>query len=187
MTDLVPMTALGDGTARVRQLGALTLRENSGLALASLSLRRDASTPAPFGFALPGPGRWMAGQGVAAFWIGPGQWMIEAEDRAGEDFARAVKAAAPDASVTEQTDGFAAIEIVSAAGAAPLCTLMEKLVNLNAGAFGSGSATRTGLEHMSVFVLRRAEDRLAILGMRSLAGSLWHAVERAARNLAEGS
>ena len=32
-------------------------------------------------------------------------------------------------------------------------------------------------------LIRRAEDRLAILGMRSLAGSLWHAVEGAAQHL----
>lgn len=180
MTDLSPIPALGGSTARIAKIGALTLAENTGLGLASLALRRGSAQPVPMGLALPGPGLWHAGNGIAAFWTGPGQWMLEAEGRAEEDFARALKQAAPDCSVTEQTDGFVAFEIVSVAGGAPIVRLMEKLVNVDAAGFGPGCATRTGLEHMSVFVIRRAEDRLAIVGMRTLAGSLWHAIETAA-------
>ncbi|RLL61073.1 sarcosine oxidase subunit gamma [Paenirhodobacter hankyongi] len=183
MTDLSPIPALGGSTARLTKIGALTLAENAGLGLASLALRRGGAQPVPMGLALPGPGLWHAGNGIAAFWTGPGQWMLEGADRAEEDFARAVKLAAPDCSVTEQTDGFVALEVVSSAGAAPIERLCEKLVNVDLGRFGPGSATRTGLHHMTVFVIRRAEDRLAILGMRSLAGSLWHAVEGAAQHL----
>lgn len=187
MTDLTPITALGAATPRTTTFGALTLRENPGLALASLALRRGAVTPAPLGLALPGPGRWAAGRDVDAFWTGSGQWMVSAEGRAEEDFAAVLKAAAPGCSVTEQTDGFVAIEIASDRGGAPIVALMAKLVNLDAAAFGPGNATRTGLEHMSVFVLRRAGDSLTILGMRSLAGSLWHAIARAAQHLGRES
>jgi sarcosine oxidase subunit gamma len=38
---------------------------------------------------------------------------------------------------------------------------------------------------MSVFVIRRAPDRLAILGMRSAAETLWHVIETASRRQAE--
>ena len=183
MTDLAPLTALGAAAHRTAAFGALTLTENADLGLASLAQRRGAPVPVPMGLALPGPGLWHAGNGIAAFWTGPGQWMLEGEDRAEEDFARTVKLAAPECSVTEQTDGFVALEVVSSAGAAPIERLCEKLVNVDLGRFGPGSATRTGLHHMTVFVIRRAEDRLAILGMRSLAGSLWHAVEGAAQHL----
>ena len=174
MTDLSPIPALGGSTARITKIGALTLAENAGLGLASLALRRGGAQPVPMGLALPGPGLWHAGTG---------QWMLEGADRAEEDFARAVKLAAPECSVTEQTDGFVALEVVSAAGAAPIERLCEKLVNVDLGGFGPGSATRTGLHHMTVFVIRRAEDRLALIGMRTLAGSLWHAVESAAQHL----
>ncbi len=187
MTDLTPMTALGGQSARVQTLGTLSLSETPDLALASLSLRRGAVQPVPMGLPLPGPGGWTAGQGLSAFWTGPGQWMIEAPGRAETGIEQALKQAAPDCSVTDQTDGFAAIEITSGAGGAPIRALLEKLVNLDAAGFGPGSATRTGLEHMTVFVIRRAEDRLALIGMRSLAGSLWHAVERAAQQLQEGT
>jgi len=185
VTDLTPITALGGSVPRSQGFGLLTVTENAGLALASLAQRRGAAQPVPMGLALPGPGLWHAGNGIAAFWTGPGQWMIEAEGRAHEDFARAVKLAAPDGSVSEQTDGWVAFEIASVAGGAPIVRLMEKLVNLDAAGFGPGCATRTGLEHMTVFVIRRAEDRLAILGMRTLAGSLWHAIETAATRLQE--
>lgn len=184
MSDLKPISALGAAAPRLLTLGALTIRENAGLGLASLALRRDAATPAPFGLILPAAGHWAEAGSHAAFWTGPDQWMIEGQGRAEEDFAKALQAEAPDCSVTEQTDGWVAFEIASVAGGAPLVRLMEKLVNVDAAGFGPGQATRTGLEHMSVFLIRRAEDRLAILGMRGLAGSLWHAIETAAARLA---
>jgi sarcosine oxidase subunit gamma len=109
--------------------------------------------------------------------------MVEAEGQAAEDFAREVQERAPGTSVTEQTDGWVAFEIASSKGAGPLKALIRKLVNLDADVFEPGHATRTGLEHMSVFVIRRAEDRLAVIGMRSSAGSLWHAITAAAARL----
>ena len=180
MTDLKPITALGAAAPRSKTFGALTITENAGLALASLALRCGGAQPAPMGLALPGPGGWVAGQGVAAFWAGPGLWMIEAEGRAEVDFACDLKSRVPDCSVTEQTDGWVAYEIASSAGPAPILRLLEKLVNIDPAGLAPGRATRTGLEHMSVFVIRRAEERLAVLGMRSAAGTLWHALETAA-------
>lgn len=183
MPDLIPLTALGGTAPRSVTHGALTITENPGLALASLALRRGGGEPAPFGLALPGPGHWSQTGGVAAFWTGPGQWMLEAEGRAESDFAAEVAAACHGCSITEQTDAFVAFEIDSATGAAPILALMAKLVNLDTVAFAPGHATRTGFEHMSVFVIRRAERRLALLGMRSAAETLWHALETAAARL----
>lgn len=184
MPDLTPVTALGGDTPRGLVLGALEIEENADLALASLALRRGAARPAPFGLALPGPGGWAASGPVSAFWTGPDQWMVEAPGRAGSDFAAELAQLSPGCAVTEQTDGFAAFEIRSASGEPALLALMAKLVNLDPARFPAGTTTRTGLEHMSVFAIRRAPDRLAILGMRSAAGSLWHALERAASHLA---
>lgn len=178
MTDLTPLTALGATAPAQRRAGALTITENSGLALASLSLRRDGARPSPFGLTLPEPGAWAAGHGVAAFWTGPGQWMIEADDRAESDFAADLAAAAPECRVTEQTDGWTAFELEGPPEA--IRALMEKLVNLDAAGFVPGSATRTGLHHMGVFLIRRAGNRLAVIGMRSYAGALWHALAETA-------
>ncbi|MER9074251.1 sarcosine oxidase subunit gamma [Mesorhizobium sp. M0904] len=165
--------------------GALDIGENPDLALASLALRRGATKPKALGLDLPGPGAWVAGQGASAFWVGPDQWMIEAEGRAKENFAAHLKETAPNFAVTEQTDGWIVLEIVSRAGTAPLEALLSKLVNIDFAQFGPGRATRTGLEHISCFVIRRSESHVAVVGSRSFAASLWHAVEMAAKRLEE--
>lgn len=184
MTDLTPITALGGTAPAEKRFGPLRLTENADLALASLAMRRGAECPAPMGLELPGPGKWVAGDGVAAFWTGPEQWMIEADGRATEDFAADLAEHAAGCSITEQTDGWTVFEVVSEDGSAPIRAMMEKLVNLDAVAFGPGSATRTGLHHMSVFVIRRAADKLAIITMRSTADDLWHVLEETAKGLA---
>lgn len=181
MTDLSPISALGHAAPQALAIGGLTIAENAGLALASLALRQGESAPQPFGLTLPGPGGWARAGGTSAFWMGPGAWMVEAAGRAGEDFAAALKAEAPGCSVAEQTDGWVVFEITAAA--AVLEALLEKLVNLDARRFAPGSAMRTGLEHMSVFVIRRAEGQLALLAMRSAAASVFHAIETAARRV----
>ncbi|TNE66757.1 MAG: sarcosine oxidase subunit gamma [Rhodobacteraceae bacterium] len=183
MTDLTPITALGGTVARTEVFGALTISENAGLGLASLSLRAGQEVPQPFGLMLPGVGKAVSMGDYAAFWTGRGQWMIEAAGKAEVDFAAMLKSEVPECSVTEQTDGFTAFEIASTQGAGSIEALMNKLVNIEPKAFGPGQATRTGLEHMTVFLIRRAEDRLAVIGMRTLAGSLWHALAVAARRL----
>ncbi|MDX8480121.1 sarcosine oxidase subunit gamma [Mesorhizobium sp. VK24D] len=185
MSELRPITALGAAPPRLASFGALEIRENAGLALASLALRRGTVEATPFGLTLPGPGRWVAGQGVAALWAGLDQWMIEAEGRAEEDFAAELKQVAPSCSVTEQTDGWVDFEIASSAGSRPVEALLSKLVNVDLADFGPGRATRTGLEHMSCFVIRRSDAHIAVLGARSSAGSLWHALETAAKRLEE--
>ena len=189
MTDLTKLpliatTALGGTKPLEVQHGALRIAENSALALASLSLRRGSVQPAPFGLALPEPGGWASMGSHAALWMGPGQWLIEGEGLAETDFAAALQTQCLGCSVTEQTDGFVAFEITSEAGDAPILALLAKLVNIAPARLKPGMGTRTGLEHMSVFVIRRAPDRLAFLGMRSAAATLWHALTTAAARLA---
>lgn len=175
MTDLSPLCALGAAVPQSRRIGAITLTESSDLGLAALALRRGGVAP-DLGLELPGPGGWTEAAGVAAYWTGPDQWMIEFPGRAAEDVAALI--AGPGRSVTEQTDGFAAFEI--SAPEPVLLALMSKLVNIDPARFGPGSATRTGFHHMSIFAIRRAADRMAVVGMRSAAGTIWHALVEAA-------
>ncbi|CUH82141.1 sarcosine oxidase subunit gamma [Tropicibacter naphthalenivorans] len=183
MTDLSPITALGDAAPRQTSFGALTIQENAGLGLASLYLRKGQTAPAPFGMRLPEVSGAVQAGDYGAFWTGPGQWMIELPNRAEADVAALVLAEATEASVSEQTHGFVAFEITSKAGADPLEALLSKLIDIDTAALGPGRVVRTGLEHMTVFVIRRAEDRLAVLGMRSFAGALWHALETTCQRL----
>jgi sarcosine oxidase subunit gamma len=177
------MTALGTVAPRVATFGALTVVESVDVARASLALRKGAARPTPMGLTLPEPSGWVETGGVAAFWTGPDQWMIEANGRALDDFAAELGSQAPGCSVTEQTDGFVSFEMTSNTGPAPIERLLEKLVNIDLGNFPAGRATRTAFEHMAIFVIRRAENRVAVIGMRSAAGSLWHAVSATAARI----
>ncbi|MCA8880719.1 MAG: sarcosine oxidase subunit gamma [Rhodobacteraceae bacterium] len=183
MPDLAPLSALGAETPGSIHTGRLVLREISDIALATLALRNGGTAPMPFGLVLPGPLGWNPGNLAGAFWIAPGQWMISADGRAHTDFACDLKSAAPDCAVTEQTDGWAVFEIVSPEGAAPIGNLLERIVNLDPRILNAGAATRTHMAHMSVFLVRPADDRLTILGMRSAAASLWHALLEAVRGI----
>ncbi|HWK66339.1 MAG TPA: sarcosine oxidase subunit gamma [Rhizobiaceae bacterium] len=184
MADLDAFTALGADSARTLLRGTLTIEENPGLALASLALRRGAVRPTPFDLALPAPGRWTGAGPVCAFWIAPDQWMIGADGQAESDFAAELATRCPGCSVTEQTDGFVAYEIRSSSGDASIIALLAKLVNIDPVELQAGRALRTGLEHQSVYIIRRAADHLAILGMRSFAEALWHALETARSRIA---
>ncbi|NVO28927.1 sarcosine oxidase subunit gamma [Donghicola sp. C2-DW-16] len=183
MTDLIPLTALGAVDARTARFGALTLAEDDSLGLASLTLRKGQAVPTPFGLTLPEVGGVTTSGPYGAFWTGAGQWMITGAGQGTGDFAARVRAEAPDSSITEQTDGFAAIRITSAAGPDLIPALMAKLVNLPPAAYASGRATRTGLEHMTVFVLRPSDTQITVIGMRSYAASMWHAISVAAARL----
>ncbi len=174
MTDLTPITALGTLEPRSLTIGSYSLRENSALALASLSVPDTA--PQPFGLTLPEPGQLTRAGQYGAFWTGPNQWMVEGADLAETDFARALLAEAPEARVTEQTDGWTAFEI-RAETAAQITALLERLANLPASDLAPGRATRTSCEHMSLFFLRRSDTELALIGMRTLAATLWHGLE----------
>lgn len=185
MTDLRPATAFGSDRQRRVRKGGLLLTENPDIALASLALRRGAALPAPFGIALPEPGMWVVKGPVSAFWTGPDQWMLAADGRAETDFSSELAALCSGCSVTEQTDGFAIFDMSGDAGEDTVHALLSRLVNLDPMRFPAGSATRTGLEHMSVFVIRRDPAHLRILGMRSAAATLWHALEAAVLRLAE--
>jgi len=178
--DLSPLCALGAATPRRVTHGALTLTETPECGLASLALRRDTPPPA---LDLPGPGRWQAADGLTLIWTGPGQWLVELPGAAETDVAATLAKKVPGASITEQTDGWVLIEIASSAGAAPIERFLERAANIDLARFGPGSATRSPIEHLGTYVLRRAEDRLGIWGMRSAAESLWHALDTIAGRL----
>ena len=184
MSDLVAVTAFGRTDARHVRLGSFVLAEQVDIGLASFAMRRDAAAPHIEGFQLPEAGAWVEGGAISAFWTGPAQWMIEAKGRAQDNLEKHLGTAVPEAAVTEQTHGWVILEILSEAGPRPIERAMEKLVNCDPARFGPGKATRTGIQHMSVFVIRRSPELLAVLGMRSMAHSLWHALETAVARLA---
>jgi sarcosine oxidase subunit gamma len=180
---LKPLSALGRPFLASDNLGPVTIAESMDTALASLAARRGREAElraraAEAGLPLPGPGQ-AAAQGIwGAFWVSPEMWLLEAPFASHEDIVAQLKPLLGDAaSLTEQTDAWVRFEVTG-----PLQPLFERLCNLDLARFAPGSATRTMMEHLSVYAIRRAPDAMTLLGPRSSAGSLHHALLAAARS-----
>ena len=186
MHDLAHLTALGASAPRVETIGGVRVAEVSDVALASLARRRaatgafDEAARALIGADLPGPGRSADGGEWTAHWTGPDQWLLEASFDAHEEIAREVKEALGDAaSVTEQTDGWARFDLFG-----DCLALLERLTPLDVEAMETGAVSRTVIEHLGcLLICREAPGRWSVLGPRSAAGSLHHALTQAARAL----
>lgn len=173
MPDLTPLSPFGLTTPRHATHGSLTLSEMTGLALYSVALAQGVNVPRPFDLTLPDVGGLVVQGDWLAFWTGPAQWMLSCPDGA----------AIPDCTgcaVTDQSDGWVTLDL-RAPDAATLERVLEKLINLDLRRFQAGQARRTGLAHLAAFVLRLDVGHMRILGPRSAAGTLWHALDTAAR------
>jgi sarcosine oxidase subunit gamma len=105
-------------------------------------------------------------------------WLVEAPHETHEDIVAHLKPHLGDAaSLTEQTDAWVRLDLTG-----PLQPLLERLCNLDLARFPPGSATRTVIEHLGVYAIRRSEDRMTLLGPRSSAASLHHAILAVARS-----
>ena len=181
MHDLVSLTPLGAQAPRTDRHGGVTLDEVTEVALASVAARlgREAEAAvlvaAVTGEAAPAPGRASA----RAFWMGPDHWMIEAPFATDEDLAaRIVATAGGAASVTEQTDAWCRFDLRGER----LAEVFERLCNADIRRFAGGEAVRTAIEHLGCFLICRAPGHLSVLGPRSSAGSLHHALLTAMRS-----
>jgi sarcosine oxidase, subunit gamma len=184
---LKPLCALGGYAPQIDQLDGLSVRENPDLAMASLSIRINRDNDAIKAikklakFDLPGPGSMTSAGEWAAFWTGPGQWMVTAPFASHEDISGLVKAAAGDtASVTEQTDGWVRFELEGPR----VNEVFERLCAIDVRTMQGGQATRTVIEHLGAFVLCQTTGRaFSVLTMRSAAASMHHALVTAAKSL----
>jgi len=185
---LNPLCALGRAEATDHVIGGITIAENPGLAMASLSARagREKATEkaakALLGFALPVPGALNTGEPWAAFWTSPGQWMITAPHASHEDIAAILKAAVgAEASVTEQTDGWVRFDIEGAG----VVAMLQRLCNVDVEAMAAGRATRCQIEHLGCYLLCHLQGQaFSLITLRSGAASMLHALETAARAVA---
>ena len=172
MPDLTPLGPFGDTAPRKLAFGPVTLSEIAGLALLSVAPGAGARWPAPFGLTEPGVAGVTQADATCAFWCGPGQWMLACPDTVPPP-------ALPGCAVTDQSDGWLICDLTSD-DPALLERVLEKLVNLDPLALAPGRVQRTGLAHLSAFVLRLGPGQVRVLGPRSAAGSLWDALARAA-------
>jgi sarcosine oxidase subunit gamma len=186
--DLIPTLALGGQTPRRDEIGAVTIVETPGLALASVAARLGQEAACTkhlariVGCPAPGPGKAMSGETFDIFWTGPEQWMVAAPFGGHEALAAEVKAALGEtASVTEQTDAWVVLDL---AGSATV-DMLERLCPVPSRRMAAGDVQRTTVDHLGCFVWCRTAGRdFRIIGPRSAAHSLHHALTTAARSVA---
>ncbi|AUQ68439.1 sarcosine oxidase subunit gamma [Phaeobacter inhibens] len=187
MHKLTALTPLGSDTPRMDTIGDLTISEVTDRALASVAARQDqepalrTALAEAYKMELPDVGGSSQAGVLSVFWTGPHQWMISAPHDQHEQLARDLKdVLGATASVVEQTDGWCRFD---AAGPA-LCDLFERLSNAPVRDMQPERVIRGTLEHLGVFLWRLEQDRMAVLGPRSSAASLHHALITAARSIA---
>lgn len=185
MHDMIATTALGGRTARVDTFDLLRISECPDWALASLAARSGrademaAAAERLIGAGLPVVGHCAEAAPFTTFWTGPAQWMIEAPFGSHEDLAAQVKAAVgAAASVTEQTDGWVRFDLEGRR-----ChEVFERLCNADTRCMAPQTVTRTRIEHLGCFLICRGAWHFSVLGPRSSARSLHHALVAAAKS-----
>lgn len=182
---LKSLTALGHDAAETVQIGPYRIAERFDVALASVAVRRGqdtafAAAAKSAGVPLPGPSTHAAGAVYSAFWTTPEMWFVEADFASHENIVAALKPAFGEtASITEQTDAWVRFD-VSGAG---LVALFERLTNLDLGALPDGFASRTVMEHLGVYLVKRSVTEVTLYGPRSSAQGLLHALEVTAKSV----
>lgn len=186
---LNPLTALGAAVPLRETLGPWELVERVDVALASVAPRRGreaeaAKAAVTAGIPLPAVASSARAEVFSTFWLTPDMFMVEAPFATHEDIRPAMLAIfGPTASVTEQTDAWVRFDL-SGPG---LERLFAKLCNVDLVAVAEGHATRTVIEHMGCYLIKRApssEGMVTLYGARSMAGSLHHALALAAGTVA---
>jgi sarcosine oxidase subunit gamma len=179
---LEPLTALGQTTPEIRASGPYAIAERFDVALASVAVRRGcdkdlAKAANAAKLPLPGALQFQSGTPYSAFWMTPEMWMVEAPFASHEDIVAHLKPALGDAaSITEQTDAWVRFDIT----ASDLQPLFERLSNLDLPHLPVGFASRTVIDHLGVYLVKRAETEITLYGPRASAKSLLHALEQTA-------
>lgn len=180
---LKPLTPLGHASPESVIIGPVTITEITDTALASLATRACragdvATAAAQAGIALAAPGQWTESVPFASFWLAPDHWMIEAPFASHEDIRAALLPLfGTAASITEQTDAWARFDVT----ASDPPRLFERLCNVDLPRAPAGFATRTVIEHLGCYLVKRTANQISAIGPRSSAAALFHALETAAR------
>lgn len=181
-----PVTALGGDAAVDVKIGTYRIAERFDVALASVAVRRGRDADVAFaataaGLPLPAPARAASLERFGAFWVTPEMWFVEAPMVVHDDLARDLKTIFSDAaSVTEQTDAWVRFDV----SALDLSPLFERLSNVDLAAAPVGFASRTVIDHLGCYLIKRAAGEVTLYGPRSSAASLLHALEVAATSVA---
>ncbi len=179
------LTALGHKTPQLVEIGPYRIVERFDVALASIATRKGreadvAKAAVAAKIPLPDPARWVGAEPWSAFWVAPAMWFVEAPFATHEDILSHLKHAFGDAaSISEQTDAWVRYDLSGQA----LPTLLERLSNVDLVQVPDGFATRTLIEHLGCYLIKKSGTEISLYGGRSSAINLLHALEIAARSV----
>ena len=179
------LTALGHEAAQVVAIGPYQITERCDVALASVAVRRgqDAAFGAAAqqaGVPLPSASSHKTGDVFSGFWVTPEMWFIEADFASHQDITAHLKPAFGEtASITEQTDAWVRFDVAGTG----LAALFERLTNLDLATLPDGFASRTVIEHLGVYLIKRSATEVVLYGPRSSAQGLLHALEVTAKSV----
>ena len=188
MASLTPTTALGGTIPFDETIGGNRIREVSDAVMASLAMlkgkgaafKKAAATrlgelPAPSHSVGHAAGNAGSANRTSTIWMGPDQYLVE-----GIDAATLAATFGASAAVTDQSDAWVRFDVTGG----DVVAMLERLSGADTRRMQSGSATRTAIHHMHcVIVCRAGGTDFTILGPRSSAASLHHALVAAAASL----
>lgn len=184
MASLTPTTALGGTIPFDETIGGNRIREVSDAAMASLAMLKGQGAAFKKAAAsrlgeLPAPGHAVGhgggGNHASTIWMGPDQYLVE-----GIDAATLAATFGASAAITDQSDAWVRFDVTGG----DVVAMLERLSGADTRRMQAGSATRTAIHHMHcVIVCRAGGTDFTILGPRSSAASLHHALVAAAASL----
>lgn len=184
MTDLLPNAAV-DGLTQPETIGSIRLSAAPDRSRVSIACRKDArgrlasSLADAYGLALPAPGRLDTRGGMTILSSALDQWFLEAQGDLADDLAGMVRQALGDsASVADQSGGWMVFNVEGR----DTEEMFARLCPIDLQAMGPDAVVRSAIHHIGCLVWRR-DDGFAVMGPRSTATSLRHALRTAARSL----
>lgn len=174
MPELIAKSAL---EGRRLSVGTVTLAEVDVGPITSVALlpggaKAVAKGLKSLGLAMPEPNSFAEKKGARIVWTGREQAFLMSAD------CPVLEGAA----VTDQSDGWAVLDLSGAAAVDVLARLVP--LDLRLAACPVGTALRSQLNHMNVVILRTGDHAFEILVFRSMAQTAWHEIEAAAHMLA---
>jgi len=149
------------------EVGTLTLEEvviDKAVSVAPFK-GQEETVAAAMPVAFPKPNR-VSGSDPRAIWIGPGQALLIGADLVDVP-----------AAIVDQSDGIAVVRVSGDA----VQDVLARLVPVNLAAMKVGHTARTLIGHMTGSVTQVGQNAFELMVMRSMAGTLVHDLERAAR------
>lgn len=167
-------------------IGLITLKPVKDIEIVALSLARGAhervksALKTRADLSLPAPGQWSSFPQGRALWTAPDQYFVFFDGEIAENPEILDLSRRADVYLTDQTDGWATLEIAGET----VHTVLERFVALDLQIQPLGFGTRTSAHHHPVIVMKTEENAYHLLTPRSYAWSFLDALIQTAKSVA---